>query len=158
MVRRLVVAGLAVVCAVSSFSGAHAAESYTIRAGWAPNWRGAGQSYGGYDARGSLTEYSFSSTGCDPSSLSSELQGVDAYVLDARPYAGTTITTQWTAAAGLAGRSYVNFYGQYCNGFTAFRTEPWTTSTTSAVTVPAQAHWMVFTAELKKDISFTIGG
>lgn len=134
-----------------------ASASGTIKNGLYPNWPGAGASYGGFNATGSATEQEFSRTGC--SGPDENLQGFDAYVLDARPFAGRFVAVDWAAANDAGGRGYVNFYGQYCNYFNAYRTDVWTGSTRSNyVFVPAAARWMVVTAELKTDITFTVTG
>lgn len=157
MLRRgLIVLGLLAAVLAPNLEAARAASMYTIDAGVYPNWRGTGMSYGGYDARGSVTETAFATSGCNPGQLGVDVQGKDAYVLDARPYAGTTIATTWTAEAAADGRSYVSFYDQYCNYFTRFRTEPWSDATSATISVPAPTRWMVFTAELKRGITFTI--
>lgn len=151
----LAAAAALVTLTVTGVGSVQAAGTYHIEAGGYPNWRGTGQTYGGFDSRGSATELAFAASGCNLTAVG-DLQGKDAYVLDARPYAGTWITTDWTAAVDAGGRSYVSYYGQYCNFTNAQRLEPWKGATTGYFFVPAWAQWMVFTTELKADITFTI--
>jgi hypothetical protein len=136
-------------------------NTYDIAFGFAPNARCAGCTYGGYDARGSVTETAWSNTGCDSSRTLSgptSVQGFDAYVLPAAAMAGKPVTVTWTAESA-SGRSYVNFYGQWCNWFGATRSDPWNAAEGAKVmtfTGHPSLRWIVLTTENARNVKVTV--
>lgn len=94
--------------------------------------------------------------GCNQAVVSTPINGVDARVVSAAPYAGKTISISWaaTAAAPSPGGLYASFQDSRCVGIAADSRSH--TPGTWTFVVPSNARWMVISALGTANVTFRI--
>lgn len=143
LTRSLFVASLAAVLALSG-TPSHAAETFKIIAGGTAPY--------------SPIKMGFKPSGCNTALVSSPLNGLDAKIVSAAPYAGKTVMVSWTATVDWAASTGVAYlfagWDSRCNevGFEGVPagTRAW------KVAVPAGLKWMVVQTTVSADLTVTI--
>ncbi|MGQ0432455.1 MAG: hypothetical protein ACT452_08625 [Microthrixaceae bacterium] len=109
----------------------------------------------------SATVLAWDASRCNPTILTSPLNGVEARIVNVSAFAGRTIRLTWThigsaAAPGLGLHFQAKAYTASCSG-SGIGSLDWSpTKNTMTMPVPAGTKWMSFTSLASAQISFTI--